>query len=303
MLRRTCALASIAFAMSIVAATDAVAALPQRTFVASNGIDTNPCTIVSPCRGFTAALAHTASGGEIIVLDSAGYGPVTINQAVSIIAPAGIYAGVSVFSGDGILVDAPAAIVALRGLTIVGLGGTNGINVINVGQLRVEGVHVSGFAATLSFGLVFAASNGSVTVTHSAFEGNWVGIESEPPASTKASIVVEDTLLTQNAGGYRSHGPGTTNAVMTRTNASTNSQLGFFNGTVADTLTLENCVASHNPLDGIISSGTTVLSNNTVTNNNIGVEVTGGTTETRQNNTVRHNTTGVSGSLTTVSGI
>ena len=36
---------------------------------------------------------------QVIVLDSAGYGPVTITQAVSIIAPAGVYAGVSVSRG------------------------------------------------------------------------------------------------------------------------------------------------------------------------------------------------------------
>ena len=59
----------------------------QRTFVASNGVDTNPCTVTLPCRGFTAALLLTNAGGEIIVLDSAGYGSVTINKAVSIIAP------------------------------------------------------------------------------------------------------------------------------------------------------------------------------------------------------------------------
>ena len=43
----------------------------------------------------------TDSGGEIVVLSSGGYGPVLINKSVSIIAPEGIYAGISVFSGSG----------------------------------------------------------------------------------------------------------------------------------------------------------------------------------------------------------
>ena len=57
----------------------------QRTFVASNGNDANACTLPAPCRSFTAALLKTsASNGEIIVLDSAGKGPVTIAKSVSV---------------------------------------------------------------------------------------------------------------------------------------------------------------------------------------------------------------------------
>jgi hypothetical protein len=56
------------------------------------------------------APAVTGAGGEIIVLDSGGYGPVTINQSVAIRAPAGICAGISVFAnnlgtGNGVLVS------------------------------------------------------------------------------------------------------------------------------------------------------------------------------------------------------
>jgi len=36
----------------------------------------------------------------VIVLDSAGYGVVTITQSVSIIASTEVYAGISVFSSD-----------------------------------------------------------------------------------------------------------------------------------------------------------------------------------------------------------
>jgi hypothetical protein len=60
----------------------------QRTFVsAGNGSDANACTRQAPCRNFGTAMAQTDSGGEVIVLDSGGYGVVTINQSVSIVAP------------------------------------------------------------------------------------------------------------------------------------------------------------------------------------------------------------------------
>ena len=65
-------------------------ATAQRTFVASYGIDTHPCSRTQPCRSFGTALAQTNASGEIIVLDSAGYGTVTITKSVSIIAPEGV---------------------------------------------------------------------------------------------------------------------------------------------------------------------------------------------------------------------
>ncbi len=90
------------------------AAAPQRTFVSGGGNDANPCSLASPCRSFTAAVTAVAAKGEVIVLDSAAYGTVTITKSVSLIAPSGIYAGVTVSAGDGITVNAPGGIVVLR---------------------------------------------------------------------------------------------------------------------------------------------------------------------------------------------
>jgi len=80
------ALAAGAFALSIGYSFDA-AATAQRTFVASTGNDAAPCSLAQPCRGFARAITQTNAGGEVIVLDSAGYGPVTITKSVSLIAP------------------------------------------------------------------------------------------------------------------------------------------------------------------------------------------------------------------------
>jgi hypothetical protein len=112
----------------------------QRTFVASTGLDANPCSISAPCRSFCAAVAHTDINGEIIVLDSAGYGAVTITKSVSIIAPPGVYAGISVFSGNGVTIDSPSAKVVLRGLSINGQGGNVGIFVRAASAVSIERV-------------------------------------------------------------------------------------------------------------------------------------------------------------------
>src|SRR5215831_8248112 len=113
-------LLSTATLVASIASTDAYA-LSNRTFVSGTGSDANPCSLSAPCRSFAGALLQTSPGGEIAVLDTAGFGAVTITKAVSIVNEEGVEAGVTVTSGDGITVNAGAGdVVNLRGLTIVG---------------------------------------------------------------------------------------------------------------------------------------------------------------------------------------
>ena len=136
----------------------AAASLPalagvQRTFVAHDGNDANPCSITAPCRAFAAALLQTNPGGEIIVLDSAGYGPVTVDKAVSIIAPAGIYAGVTATSGDGIVVNAPGGSRrAARARDQRDRRQASGSGIVNqaAASLLIDRCTVSGFANVLA---------------------------------------------------------------------------------------------------------------------------------------------------------
>src|SRR5262249_34706657 len=106
----------------------------QRVFVSAvSGSDSNPCTRPLPCRTFGQALIAVSAGGEVVVVDSGGYGPVTVTKAVTIVSPPGIYAGISVMSGSGITVNAGATdLVTLRGLSINGLGGNDGVTVSSV---------------------------------------------------------------------------------------------------------------------------------------------------------------------------
>src|SRR5262245_17075337 len=70
----------------------------NRTFVSGSGNDANPCSLPAPCRSFAGAITKTNAGGEIVVLDSAGYGSVTITKSISISAPDGIEGGMTVTS-------------------------------------------------------------------------------------------------------------------------------------------------------------------------------------------------------------
>src|SRR6185503_13920086 len=63
-----------------------------RAYLSGSGSDTNPCTLVAPCRLLPAALNAVASGGEIWMLDSANYNSSTVNitKSVSILAIPGV---------------------------------------------------------------------------------------------------------------------------------------------------------------------------------------------------------------------
>ena len=271
-----------------VAALSALLALPasavQRTFVASYGSDANPCTFASPCRGFAAAMSATDPGGEIIVLDSAGYGAVTITQSVSIIAHDGLYAGTSVFAGDGITVSAgPADKVILRGLTINGQGGNRGIVVTSgrnvyiekcvVSGMNQQGIYVSG-ATTLSIEDSTLRGNalGGVTLTGTGVAAMISRTTIENNGGTGVTILngpkvaVSDSRVVGNSGfgGLRARsddGASTTILSVSRSEVSHNATQAFvaetnLAGSVV-TLTATGNTIIRNGATGAVVAGTT----------------------------------------------
>jgi len=151
----------------LIVATGAAAA--PRTFVATTGADASPCSIAAPCRSFAAAQAQTSPGGEIVVLDSGGYGALTVAQSLTLTAPEGVYAGISVLAGVGVTVNAPAdAVVTLRGLTINGQGGSVGISLLQAAELQVERCRISamtdsGIVAQLGAGAALAVNDSVIS--------------------------------------------------------------------------------------------------------------------------------------------
>ena len=126
-------------------------AASQRTFVASYGSDVGPppCSLTLPCRSFNVAIGNTLPSGEVVILDTAGYGPMVINKAIKIIGPSGVYGGISAITPgtDGITINAgDGDVVILRGLDVTGLGGLYGINIVNAKAVHIEKSTISGFA-------------------------------------------------------------------------------------------------------------------------------------------------------------
>jgi hypothetical protein len=281
----------------------------QRTFVATTGSDANTatnCGPTTPCRGFTAALSVTDTNGEIVVLNSGGYGPVTIGKSVSIISSPGVFAGVTVSSGSGIEVVYPADKVVLRGLVLNGAGGSYGIQMQTDGELLVEDCHVSGFATygieatgTIRLRVVDSLLRNNnygilmqygvrAEITGTRLFGNNYGIYAQALGATDISVSISDVVIGGGTAGIVSYG-----------------------GTASATARVD-VVRSHisNAANGLLASGPTgmarlTISESMVTGNAYGLfNAAPGTSvlQSRQNNTVTDNGTNTFGVITPLAG-
>jgi len=247
----------------------------QRTFVSGSGSDTNPCSISAPCRGFAQAIAHTDPNGEIIVVDSAGYGPVVINKSVSITAPPGVYAGITVFSGDGVVVSGADIKVVLRGLSINGQGGNRGIFYTLATELVVERCAISNMmedGIAIGFG-------GEITIVDSVIRNNGgSGIH----ATLNPRLTVLRTRVEQNQGSGISFAPnfaGSTLSIFDAYVASNFFGIVVVPESIATTVAVTGTTSAANAATGIAmqTEGDAAIAfearNNTVVDNERGITV------------------------------
>ncbi len=277
-------------------------ATAQRTFVASDGNDANPCSLTLPCRSLSVALAQTNPGGEIVVLDSAGYGPVTINKAVSLVAPPGTYAGVSVLSGDGIVVSAGASDeVVLRGLTVNAQGGNNGIVFNSGAALYIENCTVRGFNGPSNANIRFAPAGASrLSLKDSFIRGGTAGVLVSN-ATTVAAVMIDNTRIEGNGIGLSA---GTFAGSVTLRNSVFVDNLGHAislqtgAGQALDA-SVDNVMVSNNAGNGVDARGgaiTLAMAGSTVVRNATGVYVQGGgsaATARLTGNLISRNATGI----------
>lgn len=231
--------------------SDPASAGPQ-AFVASNGSDGNTrrdCSDNRPCRTFAAALSVVDAGGEVIAVDPADYGAVTITKSVTLVGNG--YAGISAVSGTAAVVIAtPDIFVALRGLTINGTGAFSsviGVSVTNGLSVSVEKCVISGFATGVAVdgavrvriaNSVLRESNHGARISggasaevastqfiHNHSSGLWV--EANTAATTSVSVsdsVAGDALF--GFGVYASNAGGVGSLSVIRSTAA-NNNYGF----------------------------------------------------------------------------
>ncbi len=270
---RRLAVAALPLVLGVATTVDAA----QRTFVSTIGQDAFACSLAAPCRGFAKALTVTDPGGEIVVLDSGGYGPVTVNKNVTIAAPAGVYAGISVFAGgDGVVVTAPATRVVLRGLTINGQGGNNGVRV-QAGEVHIESTVISnmGWAGIL----VEGGSSVRVSATVVRSSGD-IGLLVVPGAGT-TSVLVRDSEFSNNVAAGVAIAPvaagANAQATVERSSVTRNGAglVAAAGAGATATLVVTQSVASENVEAGVasINAGSTAYVRETaVTRNGIGFQ-------------------------------
>jgi hypothetical protein len=171
----------------------------SRVFVAAQGSDGNPCTFAQPCRTFQHAHDTVAAGGEIDVLDPAGYGALTITKSVSIQGHG--FSGITAASGIAITVTAGAtAKVNLRGLVIEGFGsGHNGI-VFNTGaELDIQECIVRNFTAEAIKFVPTTASN--LAVSNTIMSNAGFGLFVRPAALVSVTAVLDHVQAVGNGFG------------------------------------------------------------------------------------------------------
>ena len=259
----------------------------SRTFVSGVGADTGSCPLAAPCRTFAYALTQTAPSGEIIVLSSAGYGAVTINQAVSIINTSN-FAGVTVASGNGITINAGANdSVTLRGLTVDGSGtGSNGIVFNTGGKLTIDQCNLMNFAGSgmTGNGILIQPTSGNhnIAITNTTASNNQNdGVYYVPTSGTATATIAIDRVSANNNHGtgiaILNGSSGTATASISNSIASGNSSFGYYFNNVTASLDASN--ASGNA-DGVFAfSGTLALGRSVLMNNtSYGLFINSGTT-------------------------
>ena len=264
-------------------------ALNNRSAVSVNGLDANPCTVASPCRSFSAAVAATAAGGEVVALDSAGYGQVTIDRALTLSGAPGALASITGTSGFALWVAAnPTGAVTVRNLVITASGGAEGVRNDASTELRLIGCLIRGFtsAGVRGAGGDLWIDSTTVLGTGAGTGIDVFGVTGRPPV--RATIL--DSMIAGFQNGVQALAGG--NVVINHCTVYGNNNGIYANPHLLDNafITVERTSIVHNET-GVraAASGASValitLSNNLFAFNNLGVFIeTGGSIQTFGNN-------------------
>jgi hypothetical protein len=249
-------------------AATAAHAQATRTWVSGVGADENPCSRTAPCKTFAGAIAKTAAGGIISVLDPGGYGAVTITKSITIDG-GGIEGSILATGTTGVVVNAGATdIVTLRNLTISGNSkitsgvpdnpGVNGIRFLAGAALHVENCQIQSFRRTSA--------------------GNGWGILVNPSTAGVRRLYVENTTIQDNGSGATGggiHAIPTSGAIVFGVVKGSHIANNFGNGVRVGNnaaFTIEDSNVSGNQKSGVFSLASAgfsdvVLRNSTLTDN------------------------------------
>jgi hypothetical protein len=307
----------------------------QRTHVSATiGADTNTatgCTPAAPCRNFQAAMGVTDPSGEVVVLDSGGYGGANITQSVSLIAPSGVFAGISVpANSTGVLIHKAGINVVLRGLTINGQAGSErGILMTAGSKLTVENCEISNLFSGISvvgpvivritdttvrgnviFGIQLNDGTRSTITRTIVTDNGSFGIATELGSAQNAittTDIADSTITNSGVAGVTaiSRSDLATAAavkVSVRNSRVVGNETGIFANTntpAAVSLSASNNIVTNNTF-GISAVGANAnvwVSDNLITDNGTGFKTQGAIFKSAHDNVVRNNSLNIEGTL------
>jgi hypothetical protein len=206
----------IAATLIVLFALMATPAMAQatRTWISGVGDDANPCSRTAPCKTFAGAISKTAARGEINVLDSGGFGGVTITKSITLKAE-GVLGGMLVAGTSGIIINAAATdTIVLDGLDIEGLGATgnstNGINILSARDVVVRNSSIRGFtnAASGNGIAINSANKVTLTVENSLIFNTNVGVAVISPGLNGSARIYNSQIINSTFAGIRVSGAG-----------------------------------------------------------------------------------------------
>lgn len=153
-----------------------------RVWVSGQGVDAPSCgALAAPCRQIKYVLDNdiVAPGGEIDIRDAAGFAPFLIRHAVSIVNDgAGVASIQTTSTSNAISINAGTTDgVFLKGLTIDGGGGNNGIISSSAGQLVVLRCTIKNIGVAIGATTFFAAKNLGYKISDVVIDNANYGIE------------------------------------------------------------------------------------------------------------------------------
>ena len=299
-------------AFALVSAAVPASALNTRTWISGKGVDQAGCgPIATPCRTLQHAHDNTVPGGEIDVLDSAGYGSVAISKAISIVSDGSVAGVLASAGGTAITITAGQGdAVTLRGLTIEGAGvATYGVVLKSAAYLEIARCVVTAFAEA---GIDLQMTSGAprVVVSDTTLSRNGVvGFRYFQPISTNIgpNIAINrvDSHYNGSLGYYiQQNAAGDATLDIRHSTASNNGNYGLTVQTATPTtgtlmVSVDNLSASGNGAVGMIFGGTKLrayLGRSVVSGNPTGVQ-NGGGLASYGNNQIDGNGTNVSSTI------
>jgi hypothetical protein len=268
-----------------------------RTWVSGVGDDVNPCSRTAPCKTFAGAISKTATNGEIDVLDSAGFGAVTITKSITIDGE-GALGSILSAGTTGVIINVTAVTdtlktVRLRNLSINGAStGVHGINYLAANKVYVENCVIYGVqSAATSRGIRMAvtASGSQLHVSDTTIENCASGIDLS--TTTGSLVAVLDGVNLQGMTDGLILGNGA-NATVRDSFIVLNTGVGVKLNNSGTAAAIERTVINHNGTAILPAAGSiTDLSNTSIIGNTTGIGAGGGTVQSHQNNQINLNTT------------